>query len=216
MIERSAPVRDLKADADLGRILSENLLVRHDDKTGGIIFLLIDSLVQDLQSVSLSRISAGDRRLCPVAFLCHLPRRKRIVRHADLAPIVLREESRALHQRLRMGVYRPDLLLLCPRNRQQTMFDADDLLPDDIILKFHQQIIDLTDDPRRGIRDPLPGNIGPALRDRRHGIAECIHMETLDLIPEKLPHGSLRIRTFRPLIHHSGILKIQTVHSDKW
>ena len=54
MIQRSALMRHLKADADLRRIFPENLLIRHNDKTGRICRIVIDLPIQDLQSVNAS------------------------------------------------------------------------------------------------------------------------------------------------------------------
>ena len=65
----------------------------------------------------------------------------------------------ALHQPLLVRINRPDVGQLCPRQSEQRVLYANDLLPDDVIVVFHQQIIDLTDKSRRRIFDRQHGKI---------------------------------------------------------
>lgn len=60
VIQGSALVGNLQAQTDLVGIFTENLLVRHNDETGGIAVGIIDPFFQNFQSVGLSRVFAGD------------------------------------------------------------------------------------------------------------------------------------------------------------
>ncbi len=120
-----------------------------------------------------------------------------------------------LHQRLRMGVDRPYLFLLRTGHSQQTMFDPDDLFPDNIILKLHQQIIDLTDDSRRGILDRQHREVRPPFLDGAHGLPKGIHMKGVHALPEILHHRHLGIGALRALKNHPGLICLQRVHTDK-
>ena len=69
VIQGSALVGNLQTQTDLVGIFTEDLLVRHNDKTGGIAVGIIDPFFQNFQSVGLSRIFAGDSRLGLILFL---------------------------------------------------------------------------------------------------------------------------------------------------
>ena len=100
----------LQTNTDLPRIFSEYLLVRNNDKTGGIGLRLVNAPLQNIQSVDFGRLLTGYGRLRPVPLPAHLTGGKGIVFQADLFPVLMRAKiSGALHQRLGMGIHRPDL-----------------------------------------------------------------------------------------------------------
>ena len=69
VIQGSALVGNLQAQTDLVGIFTEDLLVCHNDETGGIAVGIIDPFFQNFQSVGLSRIFAGDGCLGFILFL---------------------------------------------------------------------------------------------------------------------------------------------------
>ena len=128
---------------------------------------------------------------------------------------MLGEVSGALHQGLGMGIDSFDLFHLRPGQCQQTMLDGNDLLSYDIILEFYQQIIDLIHDSGGGILNGKYREICAAFINGTHGIPESFHMECIDILAKKFPHGCLGIGTFRTLIDHSGTVGFQFFHADK-
>ena len=65
-----------------------------------------------------------------------------------------------------MGIDCFDIPDLRPRHTQKTMLYLNDLFAYDIILKFHQQVVDLTNNTGRGIFNGKYGKIRTALIDR--------------------------------------------------
>ena len=114
-----------------------------------------------------------------------------------------------------MGKHLPDPFQTCPRNPQQAVFYADDLLSYYIIFVLLQQIIYLADDPRRGILYGQHRKIRSPVVYGIHGVPKGVHMKAVHVPAEVLQHGRLRIGALRPLKHHSGILRLQTVHADE-
>ena len=121
----------------------------------------------------------------------------------------------ALHQRLCMRVNRADALRGCPRNSHQTMPDREDLLPDDVILKFKEEVIILRHDSCRGILNRKHRIVCRPLLNCAHRIAEGLHMEVINVLPEELLHGRLGIRSGSALISHSRLLSDQRIHRNK-
>ena len=81
-------MRDFEANTDFVCILTENPLIGDNDKPGGIILELVNSLLQNLQSVNLCRICTCHGSLTAILLICNLFCRKRIVLHTDQLPIV--------------------------------------------------------------------------------------------------------------------------------
>ncbi len=79
MVKRTALVRYLQTNTDLISIRAEYLLVRYDDKPRRIVITVVNALLQHGKPVYLCSVSACQRRLCPIAFVSHFPRRERIV-----------------------------------------------------------------------------------------------------------------------------------------
>ena len=128
---------------------------------------------------------------------------------------MLGEVSGALHQGLGMGIDSFDLFHLRAGQCQQAVFDGDHLLSHDVVFEFHQQIVDFIDNARRGIFNGKYGKIRTAFINGTHGIPEGFHMECIDILAKKFPHGCLGIGTFRTLIDHSGTLGLQFIHTDE-
>ena len=173
VVQGSALMGDFQTQADLVGIFAEDLLVRHNDETGGVAVGIVDPFFQNLQSVGLARIFAGD------------------------------------------GIDSFDLFHLRAGQCQQAVFDGDHLLSHDVVFEFHQQIVDFIDNARRGIFNGKYGKIRTAFINGTHGIPEGFHMECIDILAKKFPHGCLGIGTFRTLIDHSGTLGLQFIHTDE-
>ena len=114
-----------------------------------------------------------------------------------------------------MGIDRPDLFHLRSRKPQQAVFDPDDLLAHDEILKLHQKIVDLVHDPRRGILNGENGEIRPSLLNGTEGVPEAVHMEAADVFPEITDHRRLGKSALRSLKDHPCPVHIQLRHGDK-
>ena len=95
------------------------------------------------------------------------------------------------------------------------MFYLNDLFPHDVVLKLRQKVIDLVDDPRRGVLDRKHRVIRAALLDRTHGIPETVHMKTVDPISEIPLHRQLGIGSLRSLKDHSRLSGLESVHRNK-
>ena len=114
-----------------------------------------------------------------------------------------------------MGIYCFDFGQIRSRQTKQTVFNFDNLLTDNIVFKFYQQIINLTDHTRCGIFNRQNSKIRTAFIDRTHRIPECLHMKTIDGFAEIFIHGSLRICTFRSLKYNSCLLRIQFIDTNE-
>ena len=60
VVQGSALMGDFQTQADLVGIFAEDLLVRHNDETGGVAVGIVDPFFQNFQSVGLSCVFAGD------------------------------------------------------------------------------------------------------------------------------------------------------------
>ena len=198
-------MRQFKTNADLIGIFFKNLLIRHNDKPGGIVLFLIDALPQHRKPINLSRMPGSNGPLAPDTVLSHLPCRKRVIGHTDLLPVLPCQIPRALHQRLGMGIYGAYLLFPAAGHTQQAVLNADNLFPHNIMFKLHQQVIDFTHHAGRGILNGKYGKIRTAFINGAHGLPERVHMKAVNPFAKIRFHRRLGICAFRSLENHSGL-----------
>ena len=139
----------------------------------------------------------------------------RIADTYDLPVTVLRQESGRLHQRLGMGINGADIGKFGSLKSHQCIFDSDNLLPHNIIIKFYQQIIHLAYDTGRGILDRQNCKIRHSLLDRHHGVPPGVHVKTADSFAKEGFHGPLAVRSVRSLEYHPCMVKSHVFHLGK-
>ena len=95
------------------------------------------------------------------------------------------------------------------------MINTDDLLPDNIIIIFHQKIIIFRDNSCRRILDREYRIIRFPVLNGLHGIFPALHMEIIAVFSKKLFHGKLAVGTFESLKNNPCIGIIQRVNRLK-
>ena len=124
MVERPRPI--LRRHQQRGLVIARrrHLLVADDEKTGGVVGVVLDIVGEDVEPVELRRRLAGDGRRARL--LGRPPRRFGVVGGID--PLGMGqmgiEPFATLRQRLRMGVDALDLRQLGAA-RHQMLVDAD-------------------------------------------------------------------------------------------
>ena len=123
-VQGSALMGDFQTQADLVGIFAEDLLVRHNDETGGVAVGIVDPFFQNLQSVGLTRIFAGDGRLGLILVLCHLQCCESVVLHADLLPVMLGDVDQQDHEYYNKS---PEIVFKgsCDKNGNQDPYTTD-------------------------------------------------------------------------------------------
>ena len=135
-----------KTDAHLLRIRLIHLPVGNNDETSGIETVMVDRHLKHFQTVIASCCRASDSYLASVLVFCHFLGRHGRIGKTDPLPVrMLIQIDRTLHQCLRVGIDRSDLIQRCSRQSQQGMIDLQDLFSYNVIVIFFQQIIDIID-----------------------------------------------------------------------
>lgn len=104
----------------------------------------------------------------------------------------------ALLQRLGMGAHQLKIRKGNAGKSHQHVIRPDNLLSHDVVLIFHQQIIDIRHDPRRGVFYGEDGVIRLSLRYGLHGVLPGFHMKTVHFRTEIGVHGREAVSPFHP------------------
>ena len=202
-----------KENTDLMCILHIDWFLTHDHKTCGILSVIADILSQDLQSVKLSCLSAGNSCLRLVIVFFYLLGRTGSIFHLFLLPVRMRFQIfSTLGKCLRMRTYLSDILQFSIRQSQKYMLRTDDLFSYNTQLILCKKIINISHNTGSCILNGKYRIVCSSLHNCFHCIAPGFYMKTLNIVLEIFPHCSIAVRTFHTLKDNSYIFQRKCIY----